>query len=48
MKGSLNILDLRVFTLAQQIIISSMIEEIEWLKERVALLEQQKKEEEDD
>ena len=42
MKKSLNlsVFDLKVFTLAQQIIISSLIEEIEWLKERVDRLEQ--------
>jgi len=33
--------NLRVFPLAQQIIISSLIEEIGWLKERVGWLERQ-------
>lgn len=34
-------LDLRAFDIAQQVVLVSWIEEIEWLKERVARLERQ-------
>ena len=40
----LNTLDLRPFPLAQQIIIASLIEEIEWLKKRMARLEREREE----
>ena len=37
----LGMIDLRAFPFAQQVIIASLIEEIRWLKERVARLERQ-------
>ena len=44
---NLSVFDLKVFTLAQQIIVSSLVEEIEWLKERVAHLEEKEHANED-
>lgn len=45
---TLSMLNLKAFNLAQQLLISSLIEEIKWLKERVERLEEREGEHADE